>query len=99
MPLGDRKYPISGLNTKLGLVELSGNFRVLTQEGLRTMWSLVEGDKYDFVFLDSKKIDTPTTAYKSYRMKVTSGSINQSPDNASQYLVAIKFAVVGEEIA
>mgnify|MGYP003116107062 CR=1 FL=1 len=99
MALGDRKYPITGFNTKLGNITLNANIRVLTQTGFRQIWSLIEGDRYDFVFLDSSQIDTPTTVYKSYRLKLTSGSINKSPDNASQYLAALKFVVVGEEIA
>ena len=99
MALGDRKYPITGFNTKLGNITLSANIRVLTQTGFRQIWSLIEGDRYDFVFLDSSEVDTPTTVYKSYRLKLTSGSINKSPDNASQYLASLKFVVVGEEIA
>ena len=99
MALGDRKYPITGFNTKLGDITLNANIRVLTQTGFRQIWSLIEGDRYDFVFLESSEVDTPTTIYKSYRLKLTSGSINKSPDNASQYLAALKFVVVGEEIA
>jgi hypothetical protein len=99
MALGDRKYPIAGFNTKLGDVTMSANIRILTQAGFRQIWSLVEGDRYDFVFLDSNEIDSPATVYKSYRLKLSSGSINKSPDNAAQYTARLSFIVVGEEIA
>jgi|TARA_R100000482_G_C5132085_1_gene152657 hypothetical protein len=99
MALGDRKYPIAGFNTKLGDITMSANIRILTQAGFRQIWSLVEGDRYDFVFLDSNEIDSPATVYKSYRLKLSSGSINKSPDNAAQYTARLSFIVVGEEIA
>ena len=99
MPLGNRRYPITGFNTKLGDVTMSANIRILSQAGLRQIWSLVEGDRYDYAFIDSSQIDTPTTVYKSYRLQTISGTINKSPDNASQYLASLKFVVVGEEIA
>tara|TARA_R100000353_G_scaffold22848_1_gene20123 strand:+ start:2139 stop:5600 length:3462 start_codon:yes stop_codon:yes gene_type:complete len=99
MPLGNRRYPITGFNTKLGDVTMSANIRILSQAGLRQIWSLVEGDRYDYAFLDSSQIDTPTTVYKSYRLQTISGTINKSPDNAAQYLASLKFVVVGEEIA
>ena len=53
MALGDRKYPITGFNTKLGNITLNANIRALTQTGFRQIWSLIEGDRYDFVFLES----------------------------------------------
>ena len=99
MPLGDRRYPIGGLNTKLGNVEMSINLRILSQAGLRQVWSLIEGDRYDYFFLDSKQVDAPATAYKSYRMKLMNGTVDKAPEHAAQYLASIKAVVVGEEIS
>ena len=60
---------------------------------------MLNQNRYDFVFLDSNEIDSPATVYKSYRLKLRSGSINKSPDNAAQYTARLSFIVVGEEIA
>ena len=60
--------------------------------------SIVEGDVYDFVFLDSDKIDTPTAAFKSYRLRAESGSLSQDPSSATQYLATIEFSIIGEEL-
>ena len=98
MPLGDRKYPIGVVRTKVGNPKLSLNLRILTQTGLSNISSIVEGDVYDFVFLDSDKIDTPTAAFKSYRLRAESGSLSQDPSSATQYLANIEFSIIGEEL-
>ena len=99
MVLGDRRYPVGGFSAKLGDVSMSVNVRILSQTGLQKIWSLVEGDRYDFAFIDSKKVDSPGTAYKSYKLKLTNGGIKKSPENAAQYLASLKFIVLGEEIS
>ena len=53
---------------------------------------------YDYVFLNSDKIDTPTSAFKSYRLKAESGSLSQDPSSATQYLASIEFSILGEEL-
>ena len=98
MPLGDRKYPIGVVRTKVGNPKLSLNLRILTQTGLSNISNIVEGDVYDFVFLDSDKIDTPTAAFKSYRLRAESGSLSQDPSSATQYLANIEFSIIGEEL-
>ena len=98
MPLGDRKYPIGVVRTKVGNPKLSLNLRILSQTGLSNISSIVEGDVYDFVFLDSDKIDTPTAAFKSYRLRAESGSLNQDPSSATQYLATIEFSIIGEKL-
>jgi len=98
MPLGDRKYPIGVVRTKVGNPKLSLNLRILSQTGLSNISSIVEGDVYDFVFLDSDKIDTPTAAFKSYRLRAESGSLSQDPSSATQYLATIEFSIIGEEL-
>ena len=99
MVLGDRRYPVGGFSAKLGDVAMSLNIRMLSQTGFQKIWSLIEGDTYDFAFIDSKKVDSPDTAYKSYKLKLTSGSIKKSPEHASQYLASLKCIVLGEEIS
>ena len=85
MPLGERKYPIGVVRTKAGNPKLSLSLRILSQTGLSNMSNIIEGDVYDYVFLDSDKIDTPTAAFKSYKLKAESGSLSQDPSSATQY--------------
>ena len=98
MVLGDRRYPVGGFSAKLGQVQMAVNVRILSQTGFQKMWSLVEGDTYDFALLDSKKVDTPATAYRSYRLKLSGGSITKTPETTSQYTASLKFIVMGEEV-
>ena len=98
MPLGDRKYPIGVVRTKSGNPKLSLSLRILSQTGLSSISSVIEGDVYDYCFLDSDKIDTPTTAFKSYKLRAESGSLSQDPSSATQYLANLEFAIIGEEL-
>ena len=98
MPLGERKYPIGVVRTKVGNPKLSLNLRILSQTGLSNINNIIEGDVYDFVFLDSDKIDTPSAAFKSYRLRAESGSLSQDPSSATQYLATIEFSIIGEEL-
>ena len=99
MVLGDRRYPIGGFSAKLGNIDMSVNVRILSQTGLEKVWSLVEGDRNDYVFLDSKKVDAPTSAYRSYRLKLSGGSIAKTPENTTHYTASLKFIVIGEEVS
>ena len=98
MPLGDRKYPIGVVRTKAGNPKLSLSLRILTQTGLSAISSVVEGDVYDYCFLDSDKIDTPSAAFKSYKLSAESGSLDRDPSQAAQYLASIEFTIMGEEL-
>ena len=98
MPLGNRRYPIGSTSSKLGSVSMSVELRILTQAGYRQVYSLIEGDRYDYVFLDSNNVDTPTSAYKSFRMKLSSGTISKSTAFASQYTASLNLLILGEEI-
>jgi len=98
MPLGNRRYPIGSTSSRLGTVNMSVELRILTQAGYRQVYSLIEGDRYDFVFLDSNNVDTPNSSYKSFRMKVNSGTINKSTTLASQYTASLDLLILGEEI-
>ena len=98
MPLGERKYPVGVVRTKVGSPKLSLNLRILSQTGLSNISNIIEGDVYDYVFLDSDKIDTPTAAFKSYRLRAEGGSLSQDPSSATQYLANIEFSILGEEL-
>ena len=99
MPLGVRRYPVAGVRTSMGNPTLSCTLRALTDAGFTKIFALLEGGVYDYVFLDTKKIDSPTTAFKSFKMRLLSGSITKTPDLANQYIASLQFAVVGEEEA
>ena len=99
MPLGIRRYPITGARASMGNPTLSCNARILNDTGFTKIFALIEGVVYDYVFLDTKKIDSPGTAFKSFKLRLLSGTITKTPDMASQYTASLQFAVVGEEEA
>lgn len=96
MPLGNRRYPVGTTRTRLGMPLLSVQLRVLDQTGYRNIWSLIEGDRYNWVTIDSKKVDLPSNAYKQLRLRLLDGTITKSPNLASQYTASLQFVVVGE---
>ena len=98
MPLGDRRYPIGGTVSKLGLIDMSVSIRILTQDGYRQIYSLIEGDRYDYVFLKTNDVDTPSSSYKTYRMKLNTGTLNKTSELASQYTASLSLLVLGEDI-
>jgi len=97
MSLGEARYPSHVVRTKMGLPKITTKIHVLTQAGLRQIFSLVEGDRYDYIFLDSRQVDTPTTNYRQYRMKLESGTLTQDPTTANRYVADCIFIVVGED--
>ena len=96
MALGNRRYPIGTTRTRLGHPTLSLSIRVLNQAGYRNLWNLIEGDRYNWVTIDSKKVDTPGTAYKQVRMRLVDGTLTKDPSMASQYTASLSFIVIGE---
>lgn len=98
MPLGDRRYPIGGTVSKLGLIDMSVSIRILTQDGYRQIYSLIEGDRYDYVFLKTNDVDAPSSSYKTYRMKLNTGTLNKTSELASQYTASLSLLVLGEDI-
>ena len=99
MALGNRVYPIGATRTSMGEPSLSLNVRALTQSGYRKIWNLIEGGRYEWATIDSKKVDSPSTAYKQLRMRLTDGSINKDPSMASQYVASLNFIVIGELVS
>ena len=97
MPLGSRRYPVGNTRTSLGLPQLTMEVRVLTQEGYRQIYNLIEGDNYDYVFFDTDKVDT-STAYRQLKLQFISGSIQKNPEFAGQYTASLTFAMLGEEV-
>ena len=98
MPLGERKYPMGVTRATMGLPTMSVNIRVLSQTGYKSLLSLIEGDTYDYAFMDSTQVDTPTSAYVTFRMKYVSGNLTKSPDIANEYLASLNFVIVGEAV-
>jgi len=98
MPLGERKYPLGVTRTSMGLPTMSVNLRIHSQAAYRSIISLIEGDTYDYVFIDSTQVDTPTTAYVTYRMKYIAGDLRKSPETTNEYLASINFVIVGEAV-
>ena len=99
MPLGSRKYPIGVTRNKMGLPTLTARIRILSTTGLRKIRSLIEGDTYDYVFLDNTQIDAPGTVDVTYRLKFTDGRLNKAPEMASEYEAELNFVIVGEDVS
>ena len=59
MPLGGRRYPVGTTRTAMGEPRVSLTVRALTQTGYKQLWSLIEGDRYEWTTIDSKKVDAP----------------------------------------
>tara|TARA_R110000824_G_scaffold12771_1_gene55789 strand:- start:1193 stop:3877 length:2685 start_codon:yes stop_codon:yes gene_type:complete len=96
MSLGGKSYPVGTTRTKMGTPLVSLNVRALTQTGYRQIWNLIEGGRYEWATIDSKKVDVPGTAYKQLRMRLSDGSIAKDPSMASQYTASLNFVVIGE---
>jgi len=99
MALGSKNYPIGTTRTSMGMPTLEVTVRALTQTGYRSIWTLVEGDRYEWATIDSKKVDTPDTAYKQLRMRLSNGSISKDPTMASQYTASLSFIIIGELVS
>ena len=97
MPLGARRYPVGNTRVSLGLPQLTMNVRVLTQEGYRSIYNLIEGDSYDYVFFDTDQVDS-STAYRQLKLQFISGSIQKNPEHAGQYTANLAFSILGEEV-
>ena len=100
MTTGDRRYPLGLSRTKLGLPTLTMSVRVMSNEGLRNMWSLVEGDRFAWVTLKKHLIDAPDplVPYKTLRLKPTAASLSKTPTDNKDYTASLTFVVMGEDI-
>ena len=96
MALGDKRYPVGVIQTKLGIPTYSMSIRTLSQTGYIKLWSLLEGDRYGWATVDASKVGTPFSAYKQLRIRCTGGNIQQDPANAGQYIGNLQFIVLGE---
>jgi len=96
MPLGNKIYPTGTIRTHMGDPTVDLSVRAITQAGYRKLWNLIEGGRYEWTTIDSKKVDAPTTAYKQLRMRLVNGSLDKDPSLASQYVGTLNFVVIGE---
>jgi len=98
MPLGIRRYPVGVTRTKLGIPKVTVQAKALDQTGYRALFSLVEGNRYDYVFLDSKKLDSPTASYRTLRMRLESGNLTKDTTDPNVYLANLNFVILGEDV-
>lgn len=96
MALGNRRYPIGTTRTRLGNPVLSVNLRIHNQTGYRNIWNLIEGDRYNWVTIDAKKVDLPSNAYKQLRLRLLDGGLQKDPSMANEYTAALNFIIIGE---
>jgi len=97
--LGIRRYPVGVVRTKLGIPKVSVQAKALDQTGYRALFSLVEGNRYDYVFLDNKKLDSPTASYRTLRMRLDTGNITKDIADPNVYIANLTFVVLGEDIS
>ena len=96
MALGNKRYPVGVIQSKLGLPTYTMTIRTLHQEAFVKTWSLLEGGRYSWVVADSDMVNSPFNAYKRLRLKCTGGNIQQDTSNAGQYIANLNFIVIGE---
>ena len=99
MALGDKRYPVGVVQSKLGLPTYSMTLRTLKQNGFVKVWSLLEGGRYNWVVVDSDMVNSPFNAYKRLRIKCTGGNLQKDTSNAGQYVANLNFIVMGEHEA
>jgi hypothetical protein len=96
MPLGQGRYPISPTRTSLGLPTMAISVRAHTQTGYRKLWNLIQGDRYEWSTIDSKKVDSPDNSFRQLRLKIIDGTLNKDPSLANEYTATLNFLVIGE---
>ena len=99
MPLGADKYPVNVIRNKSGLPTMSVSLRLHTSTALRRIRSLIEGDTYDYAFIDSNQIDSVNTNEVTYRMKLSDGTLTKNPELANEYTADLNFIIVGEDVS
>ena len=98
MSLGDVAYPSGITRTNIGMPTLSMQIRILTQDGLRQMLAYIDSNRYDWAHVDSDRIDAPSTANRTYLLKLNSGTVTKTPESATQYIASLSCIIVGEKI-
>ena len=98
MPVGDRAYPIGISRTSAGLPTITATFKALDQTGLRTLWNLLEGTRYDWCLLESDRIDSPATPQRTFVLKLQDGSLKRDAASGKHYTASLKFVAIGEEV-
>ena len=98
MPVGDRQYPIGISRTSAGMPTITATIKVLNQTGLRTLWNLLEGNRYDWCLLESDRIDSPALPHRTFVLKMQDGSLKRDGASGKHYTASLKFIAIGEEV-
>jgi len=98
MSLGDVAYPSGITRTNIGMPSLSMQIRILTQDGLRQILAYIDSNRYDWAYVDSDRIDAPSTANRTYLLKLNSGTVTKTPESATQYIASLSCIIAGEKI-
>ena len=62
------------------------------------IWSLIEGNRYDYAKLRTDKIDSPIASHRTLLLKLSGGSLNKTAGDGTHYVANLKFVVIGEEL-
>ena len=57
----------------------------------------MEANRYDYVSINSKRIDTPITAHRDLMIKATNGNLSKTAADNKYYTGTFKFMVLGEK--
>ena len=97
VPLGKQIYPIGIIRTNSGMPMLNLTFKVLSQTGLRVIWSIIEGNRYDYCFIGSDRIDAPSSSHRDFILKMVNGNVERSTDDSTYYNATLSFMIIGEK--
>ena len=97
VPIGKQIYPVGVVRTNSGMPIIDLKLRALTQTGLRVLWNIMEANRYDYVSINSKRIDTPITAHRDLMIKATNGNLSKTAADNKYYTGTFKFMVLGEK--
>ena len=97
IPLGKQIYPIGTIRTNSGMPTLNITLKLLTQTALRTIWSLIEGNRYDYSYIGTDRIDTPSSTHRTLILKLINGNVNRTTDDSKYYNASLSFMIIGEQ--
>ena len=97
VPLGKQIYPIGTIRTNSGMPTLNLNFKILSQTGLRTIWNIIEGNRYDYCYIGTDRIDAPTTNHRTFVLKMVNGTVTKTTDDSKYYNATLSFMIIGEQ--
>lgn len=99
VPIGKQIYPVGVVRTNSGTPNIDLKIKALTQAGLRILWNIMDGNRYDYMFINTKRLDTITSSHRDLIIKLINGSLNKGASDSKFYNGSFKFMIIGEKRA